>query len=167
MTTAETEVVRSVRTPIGVVYDWAAGESSSRHLAGLVEGRLIGERCPSCDQVYFPSRACCPRCGVALDGVAIQLADHGTVTRFCIVNVPFLGQTIKIPYVCAWILLDGSDIAFSHLIQECEPTDVHTGMRVEAVWKPRDHWGASLENIAHFRPSGEPDALHESYAGKL
>ena len=32
------------------------------------------------------------------------------------------------------------------------------GMRVEAVWKPRDEWGTTIENISHFRPTGEPDA---------
>ena len=40
-------------------------------------------------------------------------------------------------------------------------------MRVEAVWKPREEWGPSLENIAHFRPTGERDAPFESYAHHL
>jgi uncharacterized OB-fold protein len=31
-------------------------------------------------------------------------------------------------------------------------------MRVEPVWKAREEWGPSLENIEYFRPSGEPDA---------
>ena len=32
------------------------------------------------------------------------------------------------------------------------------GMRVEAVWKPREQWGTTPENIDHFQPTGEPDA---------
>jgi hypothetical protein len=34
---------------------------------------------------------------------------------------------------------------------------VRPGLRVEAVWRPRSEWGPTLENIEHFRPSGEPD----------
>ena len=32
------------------------------------------------------------------------------------------------------------------------------GMRVRAVWKPREEWGTTIENILHFEPTGEPDA---------
>ena len=32
------------------------------------------------------------------------------------------------------------------------------GMRVEAVWKPARGVGTGLQNIEHFRPTGEPDA---------
>jgi hypothetical protein len=37
------------------------------------------------------------------------------------------------------------------------------GMRVKAVWKPREEWGTTIENISHFAPTGEPDADYESY----
>jgi hypothetical protein len=41
------------------------------------------------------------------------------------------------------------------------------GMRVAAVWKPREQWGTTAENIDHFQPTGEPDAPYESYAHHL
>ena len=33
--------------------------------------------------------------------------------------------------------------------------------RVEAVWKDRSEWGTTFENIAYFRPTGEPDVPAE------
>ena len=36
-------------------------------------------------------------------------------------------------------------------------------MRVAAVWKPKSVWGYTLENIDHFRPTGEPDAEYDTY----
>ncbi len=164
--TKDTEPVKSIRTPISIDYSWSAGPGVSSYLSGLTEGRLVGRRCDSCQQVYFPPRGACPTCAVML-GDDVEIADRGTITSFCIVNVPFLGQKIKIPYVSASILLDGSDIAFQHLILGCEADEVRMGMRVEAVWKPKTEWGPSLENIDHFRPSGEPDAEFESYARHL
>jgi uncharacterized protein len=160
------EPVKSIRTPISVRYDWSAGIQAGQYLRGLLDGRLVGSRCPSCRQVYFPGRGVCPMCAVAL-AEAVELPDRGTITSFCIVNVPFLGQRIKIPYVAANILLDGADIAFGHLVLGCETDEVRMGMRVEAVWRPQEQWGPSLENIDHFRPSGEPDAPFDSYARHL
>jgi uncharacterized OB-fold protein len=162
----DVEPVRSIRTPISIKYDWSAGIQAGRYLRGLLEGRLVGSRCPSCQQVYFPGRGVCPMCAVPLRD-PVELPDRGTVTSFCIVNVPFLGQRIKIPYVAANIVLDEADIAFSHLILGCEADEVRMGMRVEAVWRPADEWGPSMENIDHFRPTSEPDAPFESYARHL
>ena len=62
---------------------------------------------------------------------------------------------------------EGADIAFLHLIQGVAADEVRMGMRVRAVWKPREEWGTTIENIDHFRPTGEPDAPFESYAAHL
>lgn len=160
------EVLR-VRTPIAIDYTWSAGPGAGSYLRGLMEGRLVGRRCRSCELVYFPPRnGVCPKCGVLL-GADVEVGPRGTITTFCIVNVPFLGQKIKIPYVAATILLDGADIGVQHLIQECEASEVRMGMRVEPVWRERGQWGPTLESIAHFRPTGEPDATFDSYVGQL
>jgi uncharacterized OB-fold protein len=87
----------------------------------------------------------------------VEVADRGTVTTFCIVRVPSENIDLKLPYCAANILLDGSDMPVTALIQECETEDVRIGMRVAAVWKPREQWGTTFENIRWFRPSGEPD----------
>ena len=59
------------------------------------------------------------------------------------------------------------DIPFLHLILEIEAADVRMGMRVEAVWKPRDEWGLGIDNIDYFRPTGEPDADYDTYKHHL
>jgi hypothetical protein len=41
------------------------------------------------------------------------------------------------------------------------------GMRVEAVWKPREEWTTDLNNIVYFRPTGEPDADYDTYKQHL
>ncbi|HXW45983.1 MAG TPA: Zn-ribbon domain-containing OB-fold protein, partial [Streptosporangiaceae bacterium] len=130
------------------------------------EGRVVGQRCPACGKVYVPPRGACPTDGVPTT-TDVELPDVGTVTTFCVVNVPFQGQRVPTPYVAASVLLDGADIAFQHLILGCDPAEVRMGMRVRAVWKPREEWGTTSENISHFEPAGEPDAPYESYARHL
>ena len=150
-------------TPVRLRYLHTASPAESAYLRGLAEGRLMGQRCPECGLVYIPSRGTCPADGVATD-TEVQLPDTGTVTTFSVVNVAYPGQQVKPPYVAAAILLDGADIAFSHLVLGCDPAEVHLGMRVQAVWKPREDWAQHADTISHFAPTGKPDAPYESYS---
>jgi uncharacterized protein len=149
--------------PVRLRYQHTASAAESAYLRGLAEGRLIGQRCPVCGKVYIPSRGVCPVDGVPADS-QVELPDTGTVTTFSIVNVGYPGQRVTPPYVAAAVLLDGADIAFQHLILGCEPGEVHLGMRVRAVWRPREEWDTTAETISHFGPAGQPDAPYESYA---
>ncbi len=160
------EPVTMVTTPIRLRYQHSASPQESAYLRALAEGRLVAQRCPACTKVYLPPRGACPTCGVPTEE-EVELTGTGTVTTFCIVNVPFPGQRTKPPYVYASIVVDGTDIPMLHLILGCPADEVRMGMRVEAVWKPQEQWGMSPENIDHFRPADEPDAPFESYAHHL
>ena len=163
--TTEGEVTGFV-SPISLDYLYAASPEESAFFRGLAEGKILGQRCPACHKVYVPPRSACPVDGVPTTD-EVQLSDKGTVTTFCIVNVPFLGQKITPPYVSAYVLLDGADIALQHLILDIPAEEVRMGMRVEAVWKPSEEWTTSIENISHFRPTGEPDADYDTYKQHL
>ena len=158
--------VTMIITPVRLRIQHSASAEESRYLIGLSLGKVIGQRCPACGKVYVPPRGACPVDGVPTT-TDVELPDVGTVTTFCVVNVPFQGQRVPSPYVAASVLLDGADIAFQHLILGCEPDEVRMGMRVKAVWKPREEWGTTAENISHFEPTGEPDTPYESYAHHL
>ena len=81
---------------------------------------------------------CRPAGSCPTDGVPttedVVLSNSGTVTTYCVVNVPFAGQSIEIPYICAQILLDGANLSFMGLLQEIPTDQIRMGMRVEAVW---------------------------------
>ncbi len=83
------------------------------------------------------------------------------------VRVPSENIDLTLPYTAAHILLDGADIPFFALIQECDATDVRMGMRVEAVWAPEAEWGPTFENIRYFRPIDEPDVPYDDFKEHL
>jgi uncharacterized OB-fold protein len=155
-----------ITTPVRLHYQHTVSPGESSFLRGLADGRLLAQRCPACEKVYIPPRGACPTDGVPTAD-EVELPDQGVVTTFCVVNVDYPGQRVAAPYVAAAVLLDGADIPFQHLILGCDPAEVRMGMRVRAVWKPRDQWGTTWENIDHFEPTGEPDAPYESYAHHL
>jgi uncharacterized OB-fold protein len=158
--------VTMMTAPVRLYYEHTASPTETSFLRGLAAGRLLAQRCPACGKVYIPPRGACPTDGVPTAD-EVELPDHGIVTTFCVVNVPYPGQRVTPPYVAAAVLLDGADIPFQHLILGCDPGEVRMGMRVRAAWKPREEWGTTMENIDHFRPTGEPDAPYETYAHHL
>ena len=145
------EAVTGIEVPIYLKYEFTAGAALSRFLAGIREGRIMGQRCPACASVYVPPRGSCSRCGIPTEE-EVHVSDQGVIESFTIVHIPIPGNPIKPPFIAANILLDGTDMACLHLVSEIPTGKVHVGMRVQAVWKPREEWDYTFENIAWFKP---------------
>jgi uncharacterized protein len=160
------EPVTMIVTPIEMTIQHTASHEESAYLRAIAEGKLLGARTGKDGKVYFPPHGADPATGQPTTEF-VELPDRGTVTTFAIINIPFQGQRIKPPYVAAYVLLDGADIPFLHLVADVDANAVRMGMRVEAVWKPRDQWGFGIDNIEYFRPTGEPDADYDTYKHHL
>jgi len=79
------------------------------------------------------------------------------------VRIPAESVPLEIPFVTIQVLLDGADTILMHLLGNCELDEVHMGMRLKAVWKPKEEWEESVANILYFEPLDEPDAPYDSY----
>jgi uncharacterized OB-fold protein len=161
-TEAGNEPIAMLRIPVELDYDYSAGVSASRFLRAIAEGKLLGQRCPVDGRVYFPSRGACPQHGVVFGDEVVELVDKGTLVTYSIVRVPSANIPLELPYISANILIDGSDSILMHVL-DAKLEDVRMGMRVQAVWKPREEWTTSTTNIMYFRPLDEPDADYETY----
>jgi uncharacterized protein len=162
----EKDPITMIVTPVSLTIQHTASHEESAYLRAIAEGKLLGARTGENGKVYFPPHGADPATGRPTTEF-VELPDKGTVTTFAIINIPFQGQRIKPPYVAAYVLLDGADIAFLHLVADIDAHEVRMGMRVEAVWKPRDEWGFGIDNIEYFRPTGEPDAEYDTYKHHL
>jgi len=156
------EPVTVLKAPISLEYDYSAGQSASFVLRAIAEGKLLGRRCPVDGRVYFPSRGSCPQHGVTFGDEVVELSDKGTIVTFSIVRVPSQNIPLELPYISINVLLDGADTTLMHIL-DANLEDVHMGMRVQAVWKPKEEWTTSTTNILYFRPIDEPDADYDSY----
>jgi uncharacterized protein len=154
--------VTMMAAPVHLDYRFIPGVAQTKNLAGFERGVFVGQQCPKCKKVYIPSRGSCPVDGLPTDK-AIDLPNTGTITTYCVVNVPFAGQSIELPYICAQILLDGANISFMGLIQEVALDEIRMGQRVEALWVEPDKLGPTLASVRYFRPNGEPDADYDTY----
>ena len=157
--------------PISLDYAYSAGQSASRFLRAIAEGKLLGQRCPVDGRVYFPSRGACPMHGVTFGDDLVELSDKGTIVTFSIVRVPSQNITLPLPYITVNVLLDGADTILMHVL-DAKLEDVHMGMRVQAVWAPPEERTAAAGGrgygfgnaITGWRPTGEPDAPTAEFA---
>ncbi|MEU8267033.1 OB-fold domain-containing protein [Sphaerisporangium sp. NPDC049002] len=147
-----TTMVSHVRTE----YRVQAGRSLARFLEGVREGVFLAGRCTHCDKVYVPYRTTCPQCGSSISE-EVELPGTGTVTTFAINNLPD-PRAPEVPFVSAYILLDGADVPMIALMGDVPAHEVRQGMRVRAVWVPPEERTLSMTNIRWFAPTGEPDA---------
>jgi len=158
--------VTSIKTPIAIHYDYSIGAGSSTLMRAIREGRILGSRCPDTGKVYVPPRLSSVETASPMSEL-VELPDRGVVYTYCIVNIKFYDQVLEIPYAYAYIVLDGTDSAIMHLIQECPVEEMRPGMRVQAVWKDPSEWTESLENIRYFKPTGEADLPIETIMNEI
>lgn len=155
------EPVSGIVTPIRLEYEINAGRATSKYLRGLAERKMIGQRAVDSTDVYVPPRGSDPKTGEPTE-VEVEVAQVGTVTTFCITNIPGLSELApEIPYVCAQILLDGSNTPWFGLVQGIPADEVRIGMRVRAVWA--DDPEPDARSVKWFEPTGEPDAPYEEF----
>ena len=144
--------VTRMTVPTRLDYEVCAGTVTQQFLEGIVEGRLVGRRCGTCEKVYIPPRGSCPTCARACEE-PVEVSQTGTVTTFSVIRIPFEGQMLTPPYACAHIVLDGADVPLLHIVGDCDPNEVRVGMRVTAVWA--DPIEPTLASVLYFRPSDE------------
>lgn len=117
--------------------------------------RILGSKCPSCHNVLVPPREICDVCYVRT-AQHVDVADTGVLQAFSVIEMEFVGQTRKPPYVYAEIVLDGSATRLIHTMagfdvaRASELLDI--GMPVRAVWKDAADCRGTLADIDYFEP---------------
>jgi len=144
----------------------------------LMEGRLIGHKCPKCGLVYAPPRGYCPIDVVeTTDADEVELQTRGTVTNYTIVTpVQYYGQDKTEPFAKASLDLDGGGSLSLQDILDLPADQVRIGLRVEAVWAPPGErtvaditnrsWGSAEGAIKGWKPTGEPDVPADQISQK-
>ncbi|XVQ12340.1 Zn-ribbon domain-containing OB-fold protein [Spirillospora sp. CA-255316] len=147
--------VTMINAPTRLEYRLRGGRALDRFLEGISEGRILGHRCGVCGEVIVPMKGLCPRDGVPTTE-EVELPDTGTVTTFAVNNLPD-PRAPEVPFVSAYVLLDGAGLPMLALVAGIPADQVRMGMRVKAAWRPREEWDRSMANIKWFEPLDEPD----------
>lgn len=128
----------------------------SRFFIELEKRRFMATGCPTCGKVYAPPRPACPDCLSVADW--IELSGQGELKTYSILHFSHGAnedvRALTAPYVLAYVLLDGADTLFPHLLK-APLEQVHIGMRVKIAWRSQavDH----PIHLMYFAPANKED----------
>lgn len=140
-------------------YMWDDGVAIAHYQAGLKKGEIRARTCSGCNRTLVPPRMFCELCWRPTDEWT-TVEDTGTINTFVISHVDWKAGRLDIeggvrPFTPAVIELDGEGQGMKgilHLVDDVEPTDLHIGMKVKAVWKPEAEREGSITDIKYFTP---------------
>lgn len=146
-------------------FAWDTGIGIGSYLAGLKRGVILGAYCAHCRKTVVPPRVVCEWCFRPMSEY-VPLKDTGTVNTFSLCYVTWDVQRIKEPEIPAVIALDGASQlgpasvimgGIMHKLGKVNPSQVHIGMRVKAVWKPETERQGAITDILYFKPLVEEE----------
>jgi uncharacterized OB-fold protein len=117
---------------------------------------LIGNKCGSCERIYFPPREACPYCrrksiGKMMD---LKLSGKGEIVSHTIIHVGPEDFDEQVPYPIAIIKLKEGPCITAQIV-DCDINDVKIGMRVESTFRriQEDGYVGAIYYGYKFKPS--------------
>ncbi len=116
--------------------------------------RLVGNKCETCGNYYFPPKTVCPVCRRKGKLVEYQFSGKGRIESYTVVYTPPDGMEDQAPYVLAIIKLDEGPMLTAQVV-DVEPSEVKIGMPVELVFRRISEDGDSglISYGYKFRPA--------------
>ena len=130
-----------------VIYKYSYGQQS-RFFRELRENKKIyGTKCPQCGKVYCPPRSDCPICYHPTEWVPLR--GTGVITAYAVQHYTTSEFIKKLPFICAYVQLDGSDFLMMTNMEVDDVSTIRVGTKVEAVFREQ-RYGSITDFF--FRP---------------
>jgi uncharacterized OB-fold protein len=150
-----------VENIVNLPFTESAGMYLSKFFHALKEeGKILANKCPKCKRIIFPPRIVCGWCKIRIEDKEenwIELRDTGSVISYTLTEEREVdratGKLVGDYYPCAFIRLDGGDewTLLAHFLGEENLDSLSSGMRVQAVWKPKEERRGRMTDIMYFR----------------
>ena len=139
-----------------VKFAWSVGIAIGRFLEELKKGKIVASTCSKCRRIMVPPRTYCENFFTPTDGWK-YVKDTGTINTYSISYLAADASRLKEPIIVAIIDLDGASegMGIIHKLGEVDQKEVRFGMKVKAVWKPKEERVGAITDIKYFKPSKE------------
>ena len=115
------------------------------------EGYLIGSRCRSCGESFYPKRVVCANC-YSEDQEEIALSKRGSIFTYTIARVTYPGTPVTAPFVTAQVQLP-EKVQVLSLVTDIDLNDVKIGAEVDLYfWKTGEDADGNEVMAYAFRP---------------
>ena len=136
------KVINENKGMIRAEFAFWVGKYMDKFYDALQEKKIVGNKCPNCEDVFVPPRKICGKCNVEipLDYNWVDLPTTGTLINYTI--TPYKvnergSRTVKNLQSIGLVKIDGSNTAIIGKILKVEPKDIKTGMKVKIEWEEK------------------------------
>ena len=126
---------------------------NSRFFIGLLDGKIMGTRCPKCGDAWVPVRTNCWNLDCNLQETEwIEMPLEATVHTWTIAGWSGRSSLKRLPIVLVYAIVEGSKVAIANELHGVKPWDVEFGMPLEIVFKPKEERIGAVTDF-HFEPA--------------
>ena len=142
------EKIKFLKGTVEMDYTRSPGKVTGKFLTELRDNQTIqGIRCGNCSHVFVPPQLYCPDCRIKMQSF-VKLHNQGTIEYFTKVfeKMPFARW--EAPYAFIAVRLAGAHTLLWHRMINID--NIKAGMKVKAVFKPRETREGSILDIDYF-----------------
>jgi uncharacterized OB-fold protein len=112
---------------------------NSRFFIGLLEGRIMGTRCPVCGDTWVPVRTHCWNLSCDLARTEwVEMPLTATVHTWTVAGWSGRSSLKRLPIVLVYAIIGDSKVAIANELHGINPWDVEFGMPLKIVFKPKE-----------------------------
>ena len=136
---------------------------NSKFFKGLIDGKIMGTKCPKCGDIWVPVRTHCWNLDCNLEKTEwLEMPLTAKVHTWTIAGWSGRSSLKRLPIVLVYAVIGDSKVAIANELHGIDPWDVEFGMPLKIVFKPKEERIGAVTDF-HFEPadSWNPSPMNE------
>ena len=126
---------------------------NSKFFIGLLDGKIMGTRCPTCGDSWVPARSHCWNLDCKLQKTEwTEMPLTATVHTWTVAGWSGRSSLKRLPIVLVYAIIGDSKVAMANELHGVQPWDVEFGIPLKIVFKPKDQRTGTVTDF-HFQPA--------------
>lgn len=126
---------------------------NSLFFIGLLEGKIMGTRCPRCGETWVPPRTHCWNLDCNLERTEwVEMPRKARVHTWTVAGWSGRSSLKRLPIILVYAVIEGSKVAIANELHGVKPWDIEFNMPLKVVFKPKEERIGAVTDF-HFEPA--------------
>lgn len=136
---------------------------NSPFFIGLLEGKLMGMRCPKCGDTFLPVRGNCWNLDCNLQETEwVELPLRGKVHTWTVAGWSGRSSLKRLPLILVYGIIEGSKVAIANEMHNMKPWDIEFGLDFKVEFIPKEERQGAVTDFYFVPEDGwKPSPMNE------